>query len=66
VPGPHLAGLIGLVASCLPHISSAQRLPVERIITIVAYFRAQVVKFIFGGRNSGQKRAEYSGKDQPW
>jgi hypothetical protein len=30
----------------------------ERIITIVTYFRLQVVKFIFGGRNSGQRRNE--------
>jgi hypothetical protein len=28
------------------------------MITIVAYFRAQVVNFIFGGRNTGQNRNE--------
>ena len=33
---------------------SPQRFLAERMITIVTYFRSQVVKFIFGGRNSGQ------------
>ena len=28
------------------------------MITIVTYFRSKVVKFIFGGRNSGQSRNE--------
>jgi hypothetical protein len=28
------------------------------MITIVTYFGEQVVKFIFGGRNSGQRRKE--------
>jgi len=28
------------------------------MITIVTYFRSEVVKFIFGGRNSGQRRSE--------
>jgi hypothetical protein len=28
------------------------------MITIVTYFRSQVVKFIFGGRNSGQNPEE--------
>jgi hypothetical protein len=28
------------------------------MITIVTYFGEQVVKFIFGGRNSGQRRNE--------
>ena len=30
----------------------------KRMITIVTHFRAQVVKFIFRGRNSGQGRNE--------
>lgn len=33
----------------------AQRLLAERMVTMVAYFRTEVVKFIFGGRNSGQE-----------
>jgi len=33
---------------------SPQHSLAERMITIVTYFRSQVVKFIFGGRNSGQ------------
>jgi len=33
---------------------SPQHFLAERMITIVTYFRSQVVKFIFGGRNSGQ------------
>jgi hypothetical protein len=37
---------------------SSQRFLAERIMTIVTHFRAQVVKFIFGGRNSGQRRNE--------
>ena len=47
-------GLVELPASDLPHFSCAQRLLAERMITIVAYFRAKVVNFIFGGRNTGQ------------
>jgi hypothetical protein len=39
----------------LPHFCYAQRLLEESMITIVADFRSQVVKFLFGGRNSGQK-----------
>jgi hypothetical protein len=31
------------------------------MITIVTYFRSQVVKFIFGGRNSGQNAEEKRG-----
>ena len=52
------AGLVELPASDLPHFSCAQRLLAERMITIVAYFRAEVVNFIFGGRNTGQNRNE--------
>ena len=37
---------------------SSQHFLAERIITIVTHFLAQVVKFIFGGRNSGQRRNE--------
>ena len=37
---------------------SPQRFLAERMITIVTYFRSQVVEFIFGGRNSGQRRNE--------
>jgi len=37
---------------------SPQRFLAERMITILTYFRSQVVKFIFGGRNSGQTRNE--------
>ena len=40
-------GLVELPASDLPHFSCAQRLLAERMTTIVAYFRAQVVNFIF-------------------
>jgi hypothetical protein len=41
---------------------SPQTFLAEKIITIVTYFRLQVVKFIFGGRNSGQSRDE---EDRP-
>ena len=34
---------------------SPQRFPTKKMITIVPHFCAQVVKFIFAGRNSGQK-----------
>ena len=34
---------------------SPQRFLAERMIIILTYFRSQVVKFIFGGRNSGQQ-----------
>jgi len=37
---------------------SPQRFLAERMITILTYFRSQVVEFIFGGRNSGQTRNE--------
>jgi len=33
---------------------SPQHFLAERMITIVTYFRSEVVNFIFGGRNSGQ------------
>ncbi len=33
------------------------------MITIVAHFRTQVVKFIFGGRNSGQKERKRDQSD---
>ncbi len=52
------AGLDGIAVFSLPHISGAQRLLAERMITIVAHFRTQVVKFIFAGRNSGQEQTE--------
>ena len=56
MPGLFSVGLVVLLASYLPHFSCAQRLLAERMITIVAYFRAEVVNFIFGGRNSGQSK----------
>jgi len=34
---------------------SPQRFLAEKMIIILTYFRSQVVKFIFGGRNSGQQ-----------
>jgi hypothetical protein len=37
---------------------SPQHFLAVRMITIVTYFRSEVVKFIFGGRNSGQRRNE--------
>lgn len=58
MPDLFLVGLVELPASDLPHFSCAQRLPAERMITIVAHFRALVVSFIFGGRNSGQEEQE--------
>jgi len=58
VPDLLSVGLVELRASDLPHFSCAQRLLAERMITIVAYFRVQVVNFIFGGRNTGQNRNE--------
>jgi hypothetical protein len=65
VPDLFLVGLAELPASDLPHFSYAQRLLTERMTTIVAHFRAQVVSFIFGGRNTGQnaegKRKERRG-----
>ena len=44
---------------------SPQYFLAERIITIVTYFRSQVVKFIFGGRNSGQRRNEEGTNELP-
>lgn len=46
--------LVKLLASWRPHFSCAQQLLAERMIIIVAYLRTEVVKFIFGGRSSGQ------------
>ena len=53
--GAHLAGLVELLASWLRYFSCARRLLAQRMITIVAYFRALAVNFIFAGRNSGQE-----------
>src|ERR1700732_2468229 len=44
---------------------SPQHFLAERIITIVTYFRSQVVEFIFGGRNSGQRRSEEGTNELP-
>ena len=44
---------------------SPQHFLAERMITIVTYFRSQVVKFIFGGRNSGQRRNEEGTNELP-
>jgi len=35
------------------------------MITIVTYFRSQVMKFIFAGRNSGQGRNEEGTNELP-
>jgi hypothetical protein len=51
---PYMVRLVKLLASWKPHFSCAQQLLAERMITIVAHFCTRVVKFIFGGRNSGQ------------
>jgi hypothetical protein len=56
VPDLVSVGLVELLAFDLPDFCCAQRLLAERIIPMVAYFRAQVVNFIFGGRNSGQSK----------
>jgi len=46
---------------------SPQRFLAERMITILTYFRSQVVKFIFGGRNSGQWQPKAAGsRDCRW
>jgi hypothetical protein len=44
---------------------SPQYFLAQRIITIVTDFRSQVVKFIFGGRNSGQRRNEEGANELP-
>jgi hypothetical protein len=54
LPGLCSVGLIELLTSWLPHFSCARRLLAERMITIVAHFRTEVVEFISGGRSSGQ------------
>lgn len=51
---PYMVRLVKLLACWEPHFSCAQQLLAERMIIIVAYLRGEVVKFIFGGRNSGQ------------
>jgi hypothetical protein len=56
LPGLWLVGLVELLTSYLPHFSCAQRLLAEKMITIVAHFLTDVVKFIFNGRNSGQEQ----------
>ncbi len=56
MPDLFLGGLVERLASYLPHFCCAQRLLAERMITMVAYFHAPVVNFIFGGRNSGQSK----------
>ncbi len=61
MPGLFSVGLVELLASYLPHFSCAQRLLAEKMITIVAYFRARVVEFIFGGRNTGQRKSKEGG-----
>jgi hypothetical protein len=53
----YMVRLVKLLTSWEPHFSYAQQLLAERMITIVAHFGTQVVKFIFGGRNSGQNAA---------
>jgi hypothetical protein len=53
---PYMVRLVKLLTFWEPHFSYAQQLLAERTITIVAHFCTQVVKFIFGGRNSGQER----------
>jgi len=50
--------LVKLLAGWKPHFCYAQQLLAERMITIVSHFCTQVVKFIFGGRNSGQGETE--------
>jgi hypothetical protein len=55
---PYMVRRVKLLASWKPHFSCAQQLLAERMITIVAHFWMQVVKFIFGGRNSGQQESE--------
>ncbi|SPF36636.1 hypothetical protein SBA1_160006 [Candidatus Sulfotelmatobacter kueseliae] len=62
MPDLFSVGLVELLAFDLPHFCCAQRLLAERMITIVAYFRAEVVHFIFGGRNSGQSELETEGR----
>ena len=66
VPDLFLVGLVELPASDLRHFSCAQRLPAERMITIVAHFRALVVSFIFGGRNSGQEKQKSVRPARKW
>jgi hypothetical protein len=44
---------------------SPQHFLAKRVITIVTYFRSQVVKFVFGGRNSGQRRNEEGTNELP-
>jgi hypothetical protein len=60
------AGLDGIAVFSLPHVSGAQRLLAERMITIVAHFRAQGVKFLFAGRNSGQPNKSTERLAFPW
>lgn len=50
VPG----GLAELLISDWHYIYCARLVLAEKIISIVAYFRAQMVNFIFAGRYSGQ------------
>jgi hypothetical protein len=44
---------------------SPQHFLAEGMITMVTYFRSEVVKFIFGGRNSGQRRNEEGTNEVP-
>lgn len=50
--------LVALSLSELPYAWFPQHLLAKRMITIMAYFRSQVVKFVFCGRISGQKARE--------
>jgi hypothetical protein len=63
-----LAFAFWLVARSLSELLdgwSPQHFLAERMITMVTYFRSAVVKFIFGGRNSGQRRDEESANEPP-
>jgi hypothetical protein len=65
---PCMVRLVKLLACWKPHFCYAQQLLAERMITIVAHFCTQVVRFIFGGRNSGQgeKRSDRSALEGLW
>jgi hypothetical protein len=44
---------------------SPQQLLAEIMVTMVNQFRTKVVKFILGGRNSGQRLGHWPGKHRP-
>jgi hypothetical protein len=63
-----LAFAFWLVARSLSELLdgwSPQHFLAEGMITMVTYFHSEVVKFISGGRNSGQWRDEESTNEHP-